>query len=115
MGEADGKAATSLSRFGVAAFTVDNDGRLTAGDLFRRRPLIVDASGNTKVLRDQAGGQIPYNPITSLSALRRPAISRANSAITTYSVAGLDGIARNESGGMFPPYSNFPLASLAPR
>ncbi len=162
VGEADGKPATSLSLFGVVAFTIDSDGRIIVGDLFRRRLLVVESSGTVKVLRDQAGDQIPYNPITSLSTLQRLATdragniywansgatptggvftaevtvwNRANSGITTYTVPGLAGISRNESGdaivfagnsatfrapyllqptgrgAAIAPYSNLPLAS----
>ena len=164
VGEADGKAATSLSLFGVVAFTVDNDGRVIVGDLFRRRLLVVDSSGNVKVLRDANGDQIPYNPITSLSTLQRLATdragniywansgatpaggvfsaevtvwNRASAGTTTYSVVGLAGIARDESGDAIviagnsatfrapyrlqpagsgnavPPYANLPLSSIA--
>jgi uncharacterized protein (TIGR03437 family) len=125
VGEADGKAATSISLFGVVAFTIDNDGRIIVGDLFRRRLLVVETSGTIKVLRDQAGDQIPYNPITSLSNLQRLATdragniywansgatptggvftaevvvwNRANSGLTSYSIVGLAAIGRNENG-----------------
>jgi uncharacterized protein (TIGR03437 family) len=128
VGEADGKSATGISLFGVVAFTIDNDGRIIVGDLFRRRLLVIDASGTVKVLRDQAGDQIPYNPITSLSNLQRLATdragniywansgatptggvftaevvvwNRANSGLTSYSVVGLAGIGRTENGDAF--------------
>ncbi len=71
IGDADGKAATALSIFGVQAFSVDTEGRIVVADVYRRRILVVGTDGKVKILKTQDGNEIPYQSLGSFSGLQR--------------------------------------------
>ncbi|MDX1981977.1 MAG: hypothetical protein SFV51_17025 [Bryobacteraceae bacterium] len=124
IGDAEGKDATSLTFFGIVAFSVDGEGRIIAADVYRRRILVVDNTGKTSVLK--AGGEpIVYAPLGSLSNLQRIAAdgpgniywyargatpaggvftadiavwNRADSTVSSFRVTGLAALTRLEDG-----------------
>lgn len=124
--DADGKAATSLTIFGIAAFSVDGAGRVVIADVYRRRILIVETDGNVRVLKTQGGEPVLYAPIGSLSTLQRIAAdnagniywfsqgatvaglftaeisvwTRVDSAVRTFPVEGLSALVRLEDGSV---------------
>ncbi len=71
VGDAEGKAATSIAIFGIQTFTTDSAGRIILSDVYRQRILVVEADGNVSVLKSADGQPIPYAPIGSLSTLQR--------------------------------------------
>jgi uncharacterized protein (TIGR03437 family) len=127
IGEADGKTATSLTIFGIVAFSVDGEGRIIVADVYRRRILVVGTDGKASVLKSQGGEQIVYAPTGSLSTLQRIAAdregniywfaqgatptggvftaqvavwNRSNSSVGSFTVMGLSALARLEDGGV---------------
>lgn len=93
-GDVDGKAATSLTIFGVQAFTVDGAGRIIVADVYRKRILVVEADGQTGELKGSDGQPIVYGPLGTLSTLQRIAADRAGN-IYWYSSGG------TPTGGVF--------------
>ncbi len=127
IGDADGKTATSLTVFGIVAFSVDGEGRIIVADVYRRRILVVTSDGKVSVLKTQGGEQIVYAPIGSLSTLQRIAAdqagniywfaqgatptggvftadvavwTRSNSSVSSFTVAGLSALARLDDGSV---------------
>ncbi|MEK7403467.1 MAG: hypothetical protein AAB225_00020 [Acidobacteriota bacterium] len=125
--DADGKAATSLTIFGIVAFSIDGEGRIAVADVYRRRILVVGADGKVTVLKTQGGEQVVYAPTGSLSALQRIAAdntgniywysqgatpaggvftaeitvwARATSTLIRHTVEGLSALARLEDGSV---------------
>lgn len=77
IGDADGKPATSLTIFGVQAFTTDPAGRIIVGDVYRRRILVVTPDGNTTVVKSSDGQPVLYTNLGTLSTLQRIAADAA--------------------------------------
>jgi uncharacterized protein (TIGR03437 family) len=128
IGDADGKPATSLTIFGVQAFTTDPAGRIIVGDVYRRRILVVTPDGNTTVLKGADGQQIVYTNLGTLSTLQRIAAdaqgniywytngatptggvftadltiwTRATQSLSTFTVTGLNGLNSLGDGTVF--------------
>lgn len=125
IGDGDGKNATELRIFGIAAFTVDGEGRIVVGDVNRRRVLAIGADGKTSVLKNEAGQPIPYSALGSLSSLQRIAAdqagniywfsrgetppggvfsadisvwNRATASVNTFNISGLAALTRRGNG-----------------
>ena len=77
IGDAGGKQATDLRIYGIAAFTVDNEGHLIVGDSYRLRLLVVETDGRVSVLKNAAGEDIVYRPMGTLSSLQKIAADSA--------------------------------------
>src|SRR5262249_35769270 len=75
--DAEGKPATSLTIFGIVAFSIDGEGRVIVADVFRRRILVVGADGKATVLKTQDGTPVTYAPIGGFSTLQRIAADNA--------------------------------------
>ena len=126
-GDAEGKPLSTLSLPGVAAFTVDNDGRLLLLDTSRLRVLIVNADGTVTSLKDasqrpvplgvfggafltlqriavDAAGNIywalPGPPGPSGPASRVSVWTRSTATLSGYVVDGFDGIVRLPTGNV---------------
>ena len=77
IGDADSKAATAISIFGVQAFTVDGEGRIIVADVYRRRILVVGTDGKLSVLKTQDGKEIPYQALGVFANLQRIVADKA--------------------------------------
>jgi uncharacterized protein (TIGR03437 family) len=124
IGDPEGKSATSIAVFGIAAFSVDAEGRIVLADANRRRILVVGTDGKVSVLKSQ-GGEVVYAPLGTFSSLQRIAAdpagniywyrqgatptggvftadidvwNRSTQAITTVTVAGLGALSRLDDG-----------------
>jgi uncharacterized protein (TIGR03437 family) len=71
IGDAEGKAATDLTIFGVQTFTVDGAGRVIVSDVYRKRILVVETDGKVSELKDNAGQPILYGPLGAFGNLAR--------------------------------------------
>ncbi len=71
IGDADGKAATSLSIFGLVTFSVDPAGRIVVVDVNRRRILVVGTDGKVAELKTADGQPVVYAPLGSFNTLQR--------------------------------------------
>ncbi len=71
IGDADGKAATSLSIFGLVTFSVDPAGRIVVVDVNRRRILVVGTDGKAAELKTADGQPVVYAPLGSFNTLQR--------------------------------------------
>ena len=126
IGEADGKAATGLTIFGIVAFSIDGEGRIVVADVFRRRILVV-GDGKATVLKTAGGAPVIYAPTGGFGTLQRIAAdndgniywfsqgatppgdvftaeisvwTRANSPVSTFTVMGLSALARLEDSSV---------------
>lgn len=126
VGDAEGKAATSLTLFGVQTFSVDGQGRILIADVYRQRILVVESDGKVSTLKQQ-GEPIRYAPLGTLSTLQRITAdaagnvywyaqgatptggvftadinvwSRATGRISTFTVAGFNSLLRLEDGSV---------------
>ncbi|MGH9721306.1 MAG: hypothetical protein ACRD8O_13910 [Bryobacteraceae bacterium] len=124
-GEPDSKAATSLSIYGIVAFSVDGEGRIVLADVFRRRILVVATDGKVSVLKTQGGEPVIYAPLGSFGNLQRIAAdddgniywfvqgatpaggvftadiavwTRASQSLSTFTVNGLSALVRLDDG-----------------
>ncbi|MBL8179816.1 MAG: hypothetical protein JNK48_34370 [Bryobacterales bacterium] len=76
VGDADGKEATSVTMYGILAFSMDGEGRIAVADVNRRRIFVMRTDGKLAVLK--AGGEeVVYAPTGSLSTLQRIASDNA--------------------------------------
>ena len=127
IGEVEGKAAASLTVYGILAFSLDGEGRVIAADVYRRRILVIDPGGKASVLKKQGGEPVIYASTGTLSTLQRIAAdkdgniywfsqgatpaggvftaeisvwTRANSTVTTIPVVGFSALARLEDGSV---------------
>lgn len=127
VGDADGKAATSVAIFGIMPFSADGEGRIVIADVYRRRILVVGTDGKVTVLKTPGGEPVVYAPLGSFSSLQRIAAdhagniywysqgatppravfeatisvwSRANAAVNTFPVTGLSALVRLEGGSV---------------
>jgi uncharacterized protein (TIGR03437 family) len=125
-GDPEGKDATSVTMYGILAFSIDGDGRIVVADVYRRRIYVVGSDGKMTTLK--AGGQpVVYAPTGSLSSLQRIAAdnagniywfsqgatptggvftaqitvwTRATSSLSEFTVRGLSALGRLEDGSV---------------
>ncbi len=75
-GDPEGKDATSMTMYGILAFSIDGAVRIAVADVYRRRIYVVGTDGKMTTLK--AGGQpVVYAPTGSLSSLQRIASDNA--------------------------------------
>jgi len=123
--DAEGKSVTDLTIYGIAAFTIDGEGRLIIADVFRRRILVVGSDGKVSILKTQGGAQVVFAPIGTFSTLQRITADnagniywfldgaaptggvftatvavwiRSSQSVSTFTVPGLAGLTRMEDG-----------------
>lgn len=123
--DAEGKAVTDLTIYGITAFTIDGEGRIIIADVFRRRILVVGSDGKVSILKTQGGEQVVFAPLGTFSTLQRitsdsagniywyadgatptggvftatvSAWSRASQTVTNFTVVGLAALTRMEDG-----------------
>ena len=129
-GDAEGKPLATLALPGLAAFAVDNEGRLVLLDTARLRVLIVNADGAVTSLKDASQGPAPIGPIGIFSgafltpqriavdaagniywalpgppgpsgpASRVSVWTRSTATVSAYFVDGFDGIVRLPNGNV---------------